>query len=76
MQALPIGKSGCSVVDKVFRDVKVKELGGLRVNGCSTGMEAEVTHSLLHLIAILPPSLPITSSHSVRYGGKGRMSQV
>lgn len=48
MQAVPAGRGGCSGIDRVFRDVKVKELGGLKgADEWSTGTDAEVTHLLL-----------------------------
>lgn len=60
-----VERGGCSGVDSVFRDVKVKELGGLKVRGgWCTGVDARVTHSLLHPIAVLPhpPNNFFTSS--------------
>lgn len=60
---LPVGRGGCSGIDRIFRDVRVKDLGGLKGGGkWSTGMDAEVTHLLFHL--------PVTFSHPYDLGGK------
>lgn len=52
-----MARGSCSGLDRVFRDVRFEELGGLRVEDrWSTGRDAEVSHSLLHVTTVLSHS--------------------
>lgn len=63
MQTVSVGRGDCCGIDRVFRDVKVKELGGLKGGGkWSKDMDAKVTHLLFHL--------PVTFSHPCDLSGK------
>lgn len=65
MQAAPVGRGGYSGVDRVFRDVKFREVGDLRVgrDGPQAWMLKSHTHySTSLLCSPHPPSHFLTSS--------------